>query len=84
MNDREKSMAEMVSKVLVEIADNNGHLLTILDLQARIMARVEGRALDDVVDEVNALLKENRRASIREVDEWAQGTSTLFEEDDPD
>lgn len=78
----EKTTAEMLSKALVELADNNAHLLTILDLQARILAQLEEREQDEVTDEINELLKARRRECIREIDAWAQGASHLFEEED--
>ncbi len=76
----QKTLAEMLSKALVEIVDNNAHLMTVLDLQARILARLEGRTPDEVVDEVSELLKQRRREAIREIDAWATGASTLFDE----
>ena len=79
---RQKTTAEMLSRALVELADNNAHLLTILDLQARILAQLEAREQDDVVDEISELLKARRRACLREIDAWAQGASRLFEEED--
>jgi DNA-directed RNA polymerase subunit F len=75
---REKTVAEMLSRVLVEIVDNNAHLMTILDVQARLLARLEARDVDEVVDEISELLKARRRAALREIDAWAQGDSTLF------
>lgn len=82
--EREKSIAEMLSKALVEIADNNAHLLTVLDLQARILAHLEGREEDELVDEVNALLKARRREAVREIEFWATGTSTPIRDDRAD
>lgn len=76
-----KTTAEMLSRALVELADNNAHLLTILDLQARILAQLEKREQDDVVDEISELLKARRRQCLREIDAWAQGSSRLFEEE---
>jgi hypothetical protein len=64
------SYAEMLSKAIVEIVDNNAHLLTILDLQARILAALESRDNDDVVEEVNDLLKARRREALAQVDAW--------------
>lgn len=78
---RQKTSAEMLSRTLVELADNNAHLLTILDLQTRILAHLEKREQDDVVDEVSELLKARRRACLREIDAWAQGVSHLFEDE---
>ena len=80
-HDPEKTHADLLSKLLVEIADQSGQLLTILDLQARILAALEERDWDDVVDEVNERLKERRREAIREIDAWAQGSSSLFLDD---
>lgn len=77
----EKTHAELLSRVLAEVADNTGHLMTVLDLQARILARLEDRPVDDVVDEVSALLKERRREALRALDAWAHGASSLFEDD---
>lgn len=71
----------MVSRTLVEIVDNNAHLLTILDLQARILAHLEDCEQDEVVEEINELLKQRRRAALREIDAWTTGaSSTLFDE----
>ena len=77
----EKTVAEMLAKLLVEVADGNAFLLTLIDLQARLVAAAEGRALDEVVDEVDALLKANRRAAIQDVEEWATGTRTPIEDE---
>lgn len=74
-----KSTEELLSKVLVDLADYNAHLLTVLDLQARIIARLEEREQDDVVDEVNELLKERRRAALSEIEYWALGTRPRFD-----
>lgn len=80
----EKTPAELLSKLLVEMADQNGQLLTILDLQACILARLEQRSEDDVVDEINTLLKARRREALREIDAWAQGHSSMFLDDPSD
>jgi hypothetical protein len=74
-----KTVAEMLSKAILEIVDNNAHLLTILDLQTRILARLEERTQDEVVNEINAMLKERRREALNEIDRWAGGTGNLFE-----
>jgi hypothetical protein len=65
---REKSVAEMLSKILLEVADGNAHL-----------ARLEGRDADEVVDEVSALLRARRRAAIQDIEEWGMGTRTPIE-----
>ncbi len=80
-SDPEKTVAEMLSRILVEVVDNNAHLLTMLDLQARLLARLEARDVEEVVDEINELLKARRRAALREIDAWAQGGSALFSDD---
>lgn len=67
---REITYAELLSKALVEIVDNNAHLLTILDLQARILAQMEGRAFDELVAEINEMLKGRRREALQEIDAW--------------
>lgn len=76
----DKTMADLVSRLLLEVVDNNAHLLTVLDLQARLLARLEGRDEDDVVDEVNALLKARRRAAIQDIEEWGTGERTPIED----
>ena len=77
---RYRSYEELLSRVLVEIVDNNAHMMTILDLQARILARSEGRDVDEVVEEINALLKSRRRDAIAEIEEWATGTRSSFDD----
>lgn len=78
----EKTVGEMLARILVEVADGNACMLTVLDLQARLLARLEGRGEDEVVDEVNALLKARRRAAIQDVEEWGTGTRTPIDDDD--
>lgn len=75
----EKTFAEMLSRCLLEIADNNAHLLTVLDVQARLLASAEGREYGDVVHELNALLKARRRQAIADIEEWTTGFRTEFD-----
>lgn len=69
------SMAEMLSKLLVEVVDNNAHLMTVLDVQARLLAQLEGRDAEAVADEVSALLKARRREALAALDAWTDATS---------
>jgi hypothetical protein len=72
-------LAVLVSRLLTESADTNAAVMTMLDLQARILARLESRSEDSVVDEVSDMLKSRRRELLRELDAW----SDLLSEDDP-
>ncbi|HEX7070977.1 MAG TPA: hypothetical protein VF190_09235 [Rhodothermales bacterium] len=76
----ERSFADMISRALLEIVDNNAHLMTLLDLQARLVAKAEGRDVDEVVAEVNEMLKARRREAIAEIEEWATGSRTRFDD----
>ena len=80
-NPHEKTVGEMLARILIEAADGNAFMLTMLDVQARILARLEGREADEVVDEVNALLKANRRAALQDVEEWGTGTRTPIDDE---
>jgi len=77
----EKSFGEVLSKILVEQADTQAFLLTVLDVLARILARLEERDADEVVDEINALLRTRRRAAIQDIEEWGTGTRTPIEDE---
>lgn len=70
----EDAIAALLSRNLTEAADNTAALLTLLDVQARILARLESRPEDDVVEEISDLLKQRRRQILRELDTW---TDTL-------
>ena len=59
-----KTVEAMLAKTLLEVVDNNAHLLTVLDLQARLLARLEGREEGEVVAEVNEMLKVRSRAAL--------------------
>lgn len=81
MEDRSaksKTVAQMLSKAILETVDNNAHLLTILDLQARILSKLESRDHDEVVAEINEMLKERRRAALSEIDRWSGGTGDIL------
>jgi hypothetical protein len=78
----EKTIAEMLARALVEIVDNNAHLMTVLDLQARMLSKIESREHDEVVAEINEMLKARRREALCEADAWAFGSSRLFEDDE--
>lgn len=78
----ERSFADMLSRALLEIVDNNAHLMTLLDLQARLVASAEGRDVDEVIREVNEMLKARRREAIADIEEWAIGERTRFDDDD--
>ena len=80
-NAPEKSFADMLSKILVEVADANALMLTVLDLQARILSRLEDRNQDDIVDEIDGLLRARRRAVLGDVEEWGTGTRTPIDDD---
>ena len=77
----ERSFADMLSRALLEIVDNNAHLMTLLDLQARLVAKAEERDVDEVIAEVNEMLKARRREAIAEIEEWATGERTRFDDD---
>lgn len=81
-NPHEKTVGEMLARILVEIADTNAFLLAVLDVQARMLARLEGRDVDEVVDEVSALLRARRREAIQDIEEWGTGTRTPIEGED--
>ena len=81
-NGKGKTIAQMLSKSILETVDNNAHLLTILDLQARILAKLESRDHDEVVSEINEMLKERRRTALTEIDRWAGGARNVFGEDE--
>lgn len=86
MEDRrssEKTIPELLTRLLLEVVDNNAHLLTVLDLQARILARLEDREQDDIVDEINDLLKARRRSALQDIEEWATGVRTPIADDPP-
>lgn len=76
-----RSYAEMLSRALVEIVDNNAHLMTLLDVQARLLALAERRDADEVVEEVNAMLRARRREAIAGIEAWATGSPTKFDDD---
>lgn len=77
----ERSVAEMLSRLLVEVVDNNAHLMTVLDVQALILSQVQMREHETIVDEINEMLKARRRDAIASIEEWATGLRTSFEED---
>lgn len=79
---RLRTIEEYLSRALVEIVDNNAHLMTVLDLQARILAALEDRPPDHVVEEVNAMLRGRRREAISGIEHWATGRSTRFGEEE--
>jgi hypothetical protein len=69
-DSQSEQMAALLSRAVTDLADVNAALMTSLDIQARILALVEGRDVDDVVDEVSAQLKHRRREALRELDQW--------------
>lgn len=77
----EDAVAALLSRNLTETADNTAALLTLLDLHARILARLEDRHEEEVVEEVSSLLKERRRQILRELDAWTD-TLELFRRGD--
>jgi len=81
-NPHEKSFGEMLSKILVEQADTQAFLLTVLDVQARVLARLEARDPDEVVDEISTLLRARRRAALQDVEEWGTGSRTPIGDDE--
>lgn len=66
----EDRLALLLSRTLAETVDNSAALLTILDLQARILAHLEGGDQDVITDEISMLLKKRRRELLRELDAW--------------
>ncbi len=77
----QRSIEELLSRALVEIVDNNAHMMTMLDLQARLLAKAEGRDVREVVREINEMLRARRREAISAIEIWATGSSTRFEDE---
>lgn len=73
MDDEKKSSdttTVLLSRLITETADNTAAVLTLLDFQARVVAHLEDRSVDEVVDEVSQLLKKRRRDALQELDAW--------------
>ncbi|MFW5955745.1 MAG: hypothetical protein ACOCSK_03295 [Rhodothermales bacterium] len=66
-----ESIAALLSRNLSETVDTMSAVLTVLDIQSRILARLENRSEEDVADEISRLLRERRREAIRELNDWS-------------
>lgn len=67
--------AALTSRLLAEVVDLSAMALTTLDLQVKILAKLEARPEDEVVEEVSEQLKARRREVLSELDAW---TDSVF------
>ena len=70
-----QKLAALLSRLLTETVDNTAAAMVMLDTQARILAHLEQRDADAVVDEISAELKSRRRELLRELDTWMNALS---------
>src|SRR5690625_6729185 len=70
-----QKLAALLSRLLTETVDNTATAMVMLDTQARILAHLERRDADAVVDEISAELKSRRRELLRELDTWMSSLS---------
>lgn len=69
---RVQHLAALLSRAVTDLADVSAAVLTSLDLQSRILAALEARDPDEVVEEVSAELRKRRREALRELDRWTE------------